>query len=264
MNTDALSKLTSALADLKIAGIRPKPEGLSADLKEAPGEVKPTTRQALLSLVGKGFYPTKQGLLSNQGEVVVSTDEGVVYTLRYGEAFFGLGDELSAGPAEPKPDAAKPDAAKPEDAAKDTPKSPGATEGRYLFATASFDPSLIPPAKPPSGDDAFPDDPFLYDEDEAKLTVENQAAKDKATRLQADRDLLIADARKKANDLSDRFAPWYYVTPNDGFRSIVLDRSALVRDKGAKPAQPPGGMEMPGGLDFPGLGGGMPFHPPGQ
>ena len=53
-NTETLTTLTNALADLKIAGIRPKPEGLTADLKEAPGDVKPKTRQAMLSLVGKG------------------------------------------------------------------------------------------------------------------------------------------------------------------------------------------------------------------
>ena len=41
-NTETLLALSNALGDLKIAGIRPKPEGLTADLKEAPGEVKPT------------------------------------------------------------------------------------------------------------------------------------------------------------------------------------------------------------------------------
>ena len=47
--------------------------------------------------MSKGFYPTREGLYSNQGEVTVSTDEGVVYTLRYGEVFIASGLELSAG-----------------------------------------------------------------------------------------------------------------------------------------------------------------------
>ena len=41
-------------------------------------------------------------LLSNQGDVVVSTDEGVVYTLRFGEVVFATGNELSAGPRRPE------------------------------------------------------------------------------------------------------------------------------------------------------------------
>ena len=42
----------------------------------------------MLSLQGKGFYPTPTGkLLSNQGDVNISTDEGVVYTLRFGTKF---------------------------------------------------------------------------------------------------------------------------------------------------------------------------------
>ncbi|WP_435015444.1 DUF4340 domain-containing protein [Tundrisphaera sp. TA3] len=259
-NTETLSALTTALADLKIAGIRPKPEGLTGDLKEAPGEVKPTTRQALLSLVAKGFYPTKQGLLSNQGEVTVSTDEGVVYTLRYGEAFFGAGNELSSGETKSA------EAEKGKDATKDKP--PGATEGRYLFATAAFDPSLIPPPKPPTGDAAFPDDPFHYDEGDSKILVESQAEKDRVAALQAEQDKVIADGQKKAKELSDRFAPWYYVTPNEGFRAIVLDSASLIRDKGSKPAGPAGGMGLPGGLGLPeglnfpgGMGGGRPINP---
>ena len=45
-NTEMLLALTNALGDLKIAGIRPKPEGLSADLRRAR-RGQPTTRQAM-------------------------------------------------------------------------------------------------------------------------------------------------------------------------------------------------------------------------
>ena len=67
LNTEKLSALTSALSDLKIVGVRPKPEGLSRELKVGAGnEVKPTTTAMLQSLVSKGFYPTKNGLYSNR------------------------------------------------------------------------------------------------------------------------------------------------------------------------------------------------------
>ena len=135
-NTETLLALSNALGDVKIAGIRSKPPGLTADLKEDPGTIK-TTRQGLLSLRSKGFYPTSLGLLPNKGEVRVSTDEGVVYTLRYGEAVFASGNELSGGiePAKKKDEKDKA-AAKPNE---------GTSEGRYLFVTASLDPTLIPP-----------------------------------------------------------------------------------------------------------------------
>ena len=257
-NTETMTALTTALGDLKIAGIRPKPEGLTADLKQAAGEIKPTTRQAMMSLVGKGFYPTRDGFYSNKGEVTISTDEGVVYTLRYGEVVVAAGNELSAGTdnqSEGEKEATKKDPLK---ARQET------SEGRYLFATASFDPSLIPPSKPSTNpDDRFPDDPFAYEPDGStpKLTVESPRAVEQAAKLQGELDRKVADGQKRAKELSDRFAAWYYVTPGDSYRTIVQDRPNLIRDKGSKPATPPGGRGgIPGMPNIPGLGG---FNPEG-
>jgi hypothetical protein len=253
-NSETLLAMTNALGDLKIAGIRPKPEGLTADLKEAPGEVKLTTRQGLMSLVSKGFYPTNKGLFSNKGEVIISTDEGVVYTLRYGEVVFATGNELSAGPAKEKE----------QEKGKEAKPAEGTSEGRYLFATAAFDPSLIPPPKPSTDpDDKFPDDPFVEDSGEKPIVAPSAQAREKAEKLKADRDKLIAEGQKRAKELSDRFAAWYYVTPGDSYRTIVQDRPNLIRDKSAKPAGPAGGPGgLPGGFPggFPG-GGGRPFNP---
>src|SRR5262249_34577828 len=85
VDTDKVSGLTTALSDLKIVGVRPKPPGLSEGLKSsASNEVKPSTRSEAVSLFNRGFYLTEDGrLYSNQGEVVLRTDEGAVYTLRY-------------------------------------------------------------------------------------------------------------------------------------------------------------------------------------
>ncbi len=259
VNTETLTKLTTALGDVKIAGIRPKPEGLTADLKQTAGEIKPTTRTAMMSLVQKGFYPTREGLYSNKGEVTIRTDEGVVYTLRYGEVVVAAGNELSAGTdnqSEADREAAKKNPLKGQ---QET------SEGRYLFATASFDPSLIPPPKPATtGDDRFPDDPFAYPEDGsvAKLTEPSPRAVEQAAKLQADQDKKVAEGQKLARDLSDRFAAWYYVTPGDSYRTIVLDRPNLIRDKGSKPTTPPPGRGgIPGMPNIPGLG---QFDPAGQ
>ena len=257
-NTETLLALSNALGDLKIAGIRPKPEGLTEDLKQAPGEVRPTTEAAWRSMATKGFYLLRSGLYSNKGQVTVSTDEGVAYTLRYGEVVFATGNELSAG-TEPSKEAKA--------LGKATEKgNEGTSEGRYLFVTATFDPALLPPPKPPtSDDDRFPDDPFAYEEGEKPIVGESQAAKEKAEKLKLERDKQVADGQKRAKELSDRFAAWYYVTPGDSYRTIVQDSANLIRDKSARPANPsagPGGRPgFPGGL--PG-GLGQPFNPHGD
>ena len=98
LDSDKLRTLTDALADLKIVGVRTKPAGLTRDLKKSDSEGIKLTASTVASLQSKGFYMTKDGqLLSNQGDVRVYTDEGVVYTLRFGEVVFGTGDELTAG-----------------------------------------------------------------------------------------------------------------------------------------------------------------------
>jgi hypothetical protein len=246
VNSDKTSGLTTALADLKIVGVRPKPPGLSRELKVASGnDVKAKTNSELQSLVSNGFYPTRDGLFSNQGEVVVRTDEGAVYTLRYGEVVFATGEELSAGgKAEDAGKAEKKDASK---------KAEGTTENRYLMVTIAFDPALVPEPVKPKEEPVIPDDPFQKAPDDPKRIAEEKAAKEKEDREKADREKQLADAEKRVKELSDRFADWYYVTPGESFRSIALSRADLLRPKSEnKPADTPG--------SFPGFPG-APAHP---
>ncbi|SIN78689.1 protein of unknown function [Singulisphaera sp. GP187] len=241
LDAEKLTAMTTALSDLKIVGVRPKPDGLSRELKVATGgEVKPTTQQGLSSLVTKGFYPTAKGLYSNQGDVIVSTEEGVVYTLRYGEVVIASGLDLTAGTDESA-------------AAKDNAKKPqGAAENRYLMVTVSFDPSLIPqpaPVEEPKGPLTLPEDPFQKAPDDPKRIAEEKEAKDKADREKADQERKIADGQKRANELTERFAGWYYVTPGESFKSISLDRANLIQDP--KPKAPASGGMPPGMGGFP-------------
>ena len=83
---------TDALGDLKIVGVRPKPPGLTDDLNDDPS-IKLDAMPIVAARSRRGFYPVPNGrLFSNQGDVIVTTDEGVVYTLRYGEAVFATGE----------------------------------------------------------------------------------------------------------------------------------------------------------------------------
>ena len=86
--------LVGAIIDLKIAGVRPKPAGMTGNLRDAAmaGSI---TQSDIQTLVGRGFFPTPEGgLLSNEGEVLVRTTEGVGYTLRFGEVVYGRGDAV--------------------------------------------------------------------------------------------------------------------------------------------------------------------------
>ena len=251
LNPDKLRAMTDALADLKIVGVRPKPPGLTHDLKTNGPEKGgiTVTRTTIASLNSKGFYPTRDGrLLSNQGDVVVSTEEGAVYTLRFGDVFIASGEELSAGLEEGT------DKAKAKDPAK---KAEGTSESRYVMVTVAFDPALLPPEPEPDAKalPTLPDNPFQLAPDNPKRIAEEKTAKETDDRKKADREKRIADARKRVQDLTDRFADWYYVTPGESFRSIALDRAALIRPKGSAPAAgaAPAMPNLPGGI--PGLQG---------
>lgn len=140
LDTTKLNEMKTALDDLKIVDVRKKPAGLSRDLKTEEGIA--LDQQTVGSLASKGFYLTQDGeLWSNEGDVIVGTNEGVQYVLRFGEV--ALGTEEAAD-EEKKPDDAA-DATKAE-AAGDKPAGETKEKGanRYLFLMAQFDPDLIP------------------------------------------------------------------------------------------------------------------------
>ena len=261
-NEEKLRELTEALGDLKIVGVRPKPPGLTD-----PNDPKlQLTVPIASSLMSRGFYLSRNhGLFSDQGDVVVSTDDGVVYTLRYGGPVFATGDELSAG----TPDA---DEKKDRDASKKSAeKKPGGVqENRYLMLTVSFDPTMIPePAKVEkplsrAGEvHDLPGDVFAPKPDDPNYLAEQKAAEEREKREKDEHDRKIADGQKKVKDLAVRFGPWYYVTPGESFTKINLDAANVLKPKG-----PPGGGGggnlppmggFPGGL--PGGAAGFPGHP---
>jgi Domain of unknown function (DUF4340) len=235
LNENNLRTLVDAVADLKIVGIRPRPSGL----KNLDQEDLKLTTLAIASLQNKGFFLTKRGLYSDQGDVVVSTDEGVVYTLRYGGPDFAEGDELIIG----RPDDVekkKDEAAKKDDKTKPELKK----ESRYLMVTVAFDPATIPkpesmepkPFVPPAGPVKLPSNVFAPDSKDPKYIADQKEAKEKADRDKADYERKIADGQKKVAELADRFGGWYYVTPGDSYRSINLDATAVIEPKKAPDA----------------------------
>ena len=263
LDTEKLFAMASALGDVKTVGVRPKPRGLSRELVATGDLSQATSPVAVLDLRDRGFFLTPDGrVLSNEGDVVVSTDEGAIYTLRFGGVFVGGGESLSAGTGVAKD---KKDAAKPGD------RKPGESESRYLMVTIAFDPSRLPPLPDPDAGKPIelPADVFHHEPGSPEWLADEKLAKEKADKRKVEVDKQVADAETKVKGLSDRFAPWYYLTPNESFRTLALGRETLIRDKPAKP--PGGGPEggfpgggFPGGA-FPGMppGGGRPFNPHG-
>lgn len=245
------SAMLTALSDLKIVGVRRKPQGLADVLKGEGGRALDAT--ARLSLQNRGFYLLNGRLYSDEGALLISCDDGVSYVLQFGKVTFAQGEALSAGTGEDDPKA------KGEDAKKEETKGDGTVESRYLFVQAQFDPDAIP--KPKAVADvaagSLPESVFQKDASEIK------AEADRAAREKSDYEAKVEAGRKRSAELAARFAPWYYVVPGDAYRSLVLDRKALVHAKPAPGSSPPpGGNPFGGGGLPPGLRGMMPQgHP---
>ena len=227
VHADNVSAMTGALDDLKIAGVRPRPALLAKmkDLEELKKANRAQAMMAVQDLASRGFFLTRDlSLISNEGEMTVSCDDGIVYQLRFGEVLYGSGEEVTAGGPAPKKDEKKPDDKKDE--------KKGGTENRYLFVTVRFDETLLgaPPAEPKA-----------YVADPAKKPEEQKAAEEAAKKEKEEFDRKkkeLADkadaGKKRADKLSTRLSEWYYVISGESFKKLRLDRPALVRPK-AKP-----------------------------
>jgi hypothetical protein len=194
-----MNRLLTALTELRIVDVRPKPGGLSQSLK---GQVsaKTISMEDRLSLQSKGFYFSSDGqLLSNEGEMLVYSEDGVIYTLRFGEVVFGSGAGEGDG---------------------------GAAESRYLFITTHFDSAAFrEPQKPTNYD-------FESKHDSLK-TAEDFKNKDLAPKWEKWK-REYDQAKKLTGELNQRFADWYYVITSASFENLRLRRSDLVTSKSSK------------------------------
>lgn len=193
------NKLLTTLVELKIVDVRPKPEGLSQSLKGKSGD-KTISREDRLSLQSKGFYFSSDGqLLSNEGEMLIYTEDGIVYTLRFGEVVFG---GVEAG------------------------ETGAATESRYIFITTHVDTVYLKEPLKPSNRDFETKPDSLFNSDDFK----NKEMAQKWDKWKRDLD----NARKLNSELNQRFADWYYVISSRSFDDLRLRRKDLVVAKSDK------------------------------
>ncbi|MFQ5636531.1 MAG: DUF4340 domain-containing protein [bacterium] len=200
-----MNDLLKAVDELSIVGVRPKPPGLSDELKTINEGVS-LTMEDQLSLKSKGYYLHQGQLLSNEGELQTRTKDGVIYTLRFGEIVYGAGLEVTAGTND-----------------NDTQESGDTGENRYLFITTSFDASDFPePQKPKNTDFQSKADSLWTDADRTnkKIFDKHEAWKKK-----------IEKGQKLSDDLNTRFSKWYYVISSESFDKIHLKRNDLIKKK---------------------------------
>ena len=192
-----MNEFLTTLVELRIVDVRPKPDGLSESLKGTV-ETKTLSREDRMSLQSKGFYFSNDGqLLSNEGEILVYSEDGVLYTLRFGEVVFGGGDNNGA-----------------------------ASESRYLFLTTLYDSlSFKEPPRPQNYDfDGKPDSMKTSDD------FKNRELAAAWEKWKKSRDT----AKELTAELNRRFAGWYYVISSFSFDNLRLRRSDLVVAKSDK------------------------------
>jgi hypothetical protein len=205
LDTTKVKQLTDALEGLNIVGVRPKPEGLSEALKSS-GKVE-MSQSDQMSLQNKGFYLARQDgrLLSNEGELKAYTDEGVVYTLRFGEVLYGSGLAVTAGVSDNA------------DAAKGGQQQ----ANRYMFLTAEFNEDRFLEPKRPSSLDFQGKADSLWTDFDRTCKTQYDAHQQWERSVQKGRDL--------ASSLNARFADWYYVISEDSFKKIHLGSKDLKK-----------------------------------
>ncbi|MFP6768362.1 MAG: DUF4340 domain-containing protein, partial [Planctomycetaceae bacterium] len=158
VDADKLRELVSSLDDLKIVGVRPKPEGLKSDLSLDLEFIKSQAQYIGVerSLQLSGFFAVRKDakstpkVFANAGEVHAATKAGIVYSLLFGEVFTGSDLEIESGfdGGKKKKDADKTDKAEKKDGKaekKDTDTDSTLKTNRYLLVRARFDPSYLEP-----------------------------------------------------------------------------------------------------------------------
>jgi len=293
---DALNELKAGLDDLLLVDVERKPTGLSGDLKA--GENFLNNQEANDNLINRGFAPVARTkgaepeILSSEGEIVCTLQDGVEYVLRFGNL------QLD-GEAE----AEEKSAADAADASDEETAGPDAGVNRYLFVMARFNESMLekpeleelpelPESATEDDDETASDEESEGEEQEAdgedseedteEENTEKENPEKKSTEekeeladLIAAREMIekenqrrlneyqdkIKSGKDRVSELNSRFGDWYYVIANDVYKKIHLSRDEVIvkkesEDEKAEGEAPAGGIPGLPNLPLGGAGGG--------
>jgi len=273
LNKEVLDAMKDALDDLEIIDVERKPDILVKNLEQGReffNNLRDANNQAVVqSLQQKGFYTiaakdeagqTVPKIVSNKGEVLVGMESGVEYVLRFGEIYRGPeDDENASGDSRyiyafarvnesliPRPvfdPLPEPDGAEGPEGKEGKTASPGAPPN---FTPPTPPPSGTPPPIPttankPGQDKATASDTNSTSKKSAEVAkkkaekdAENARIQSANARKQKEYDEKVAQARKRAKELNQNLAGWYYVISNDVYEKIRIDRSLFVKNKEAE------------------------------
>ena len=226
VNTANVNNLTRVLDELKIVGVRPKPQGLKPDLSLDTEVINNQLAADLLreNLADRGFYlaQTPEGelqIVAKEGQLTAATSAGVAFDLFFGNQFSGSLFELEFGDAK--------DAEQPTHLQDD---AKGSQTGRYVFIAARLEPESLGEApQPPAEPEPLPDD--ASEEDREQAEADAQKAQSDYEAAQQAYDQSLADATARVDELNERFSSWYYVISTENFEDLRLSRESLVEPK---------------------------------
>lgn len=205
VNEARIDEALKAYSELKIVGVRPKPPALAAALAGTGSSVG---QADLMDLQARGFFVTRDGkFVANDGESTITTEDGVVYNIAFGEVLFGHDEELTAG------------VQREAGSESESKSAESGAESRYVLVRVSFDPTRFPePTAPPQPAPA----PESTDgaEQPSEAPAPDDAAQREYERLKSEREARIAAGQARADALTRRFADWYYVIDAKSFAAL--------------------------------------------
>ena len=264
---DRAREVTRALDDLKIVGVRPKPAGLTPQLRLDAGVSQDPRMESLLiqELEEKGYYVRQDAegnriVISREGELITSTHDGIVYHLHFGDVFSGSVDEIEFGGTDAKKDSGTSadktaeieadsetsgDGGQPAGDEQDTTETDGAQKSdglqlsRYLFVRVEFDESAVTgkptePVKPDIDENAPIEAPKPGDPPPKDPLADYEREMDRYKTDLEQFEKKIEDARRKVDELNDRFGEWYYVVSDDSFKKLRFTREDIVQPRKAE------------------------------
>ena len=236
--TSVIGAMLKSFDDLQIVGVRPKPEGLSASLQS--GGTMKVTNSTIADLQSRGFFFTGKGLVSNEGDLLVSTFDGVSYVLRFGEVFTGTDVDIEVGSSKETEkkvaEEPKKDGETPADPAKPVAADAAAKKSRFVFITAQFDAAALGPAPvAPKKPEAPKDEAPAADPAKPAAAAAAAAAGDKPVEPAAAAAAPAVDANAEAKAAHEK-AMQDYQTQSDVFRikKKEFDEKKVSGEKKAK------------------------------
>ena len=241
LNKEKLDGLKQAIDELKIVDVERKPKGLSESLRAEKESLEDA--ESFNSLVARGFYfvqmPGREEaeLWSSDGEVVVGTEAGIEYLLRFGDVAGMESSNSESGDTESNGSA---------EGAED---SDAMNLNRYLVVTARVWDEKVPQPEPQPevAPEAGPAAAAEGDQNEGPDTEEGQQSADSEADGESEGDIEQEqseadkereeqqkkrdEAETKVRELNARFANWYYVISEDVYRKIHLGREDIIKAK---------------------------------